>query len=415
MDIAPFRGLRYNTEKLIASGAADAAEAVTAPPYDVISEDDHRALLARSPMNVTALTLGLEPGAEGQYERRAEQLEAWIRDGVLVEDGEHGFYVYEIDYELPGSPGDRRRFLGLVALGRQYPFEEGVVLRHEETFAKVVDDRLRLLEATRTHLESIFLLYADAERRIDSSLEQAANGDPVVRVEAKPREWHALYRLADAGVVRDLVDRFSPQRPIIADGHHRYTMGHRYRTETGAGVPGSAWQLMTFANLFGEGLAILATHRLVRLRGSTAAAAMERISAHLEPVPDADAGGSNAARDLLVETADDRRAFRFPAELRSARKGVEATDYGLLHGYVLDDLLGGNVESVAYYKEGTGEAEALQSGAGDLLFRMNPVGREEFQRVVEGGGLYPHKTTYFYPKLWSGLVLWRLAEREGAD
>ena len=405
MDIAPFRGLRYNLQQLQSQGIDDPAAAVTAPPYDVISPDEHQALLARCPQNVTALTLGSEPGGTSDYAARAGQLEQWIETGVMAEDSAPGFYAYEIDYALPvpGMEGERHRFVGLVALGRQHAFEEGVVLRHEETFPKVVDDRLKLLDATRTHLESIFLLYSDAAGEIDAVLQKAASGEPAIEVEAKPGERHALYRIEEADVVAGLAEKFKGQRPIIADGHHRYTMGHRYRTEMGASVPGSQWQLMTFANLHGDGLAILATHRLVKLSGIDTSAALKILRERFE-------ASEPGERELRIETATEGFDVRFPADVRSGRSGAGATAYNLLQSVVFDEWLAGHVREtdVSYFKEATGESEALRDGRGDILFRMEPVGRAEFQNVVEGGEVYPHKTTYFYPKLWSGLVLWRL-------
>lgn len=408
MDIAPFRGLRFNLAALSRRGIEAPAAAVTAPPYDVISAADHRSLLEGCEYNIAALTLGETPGEVSDYESRRRKLEEWLRSETLVEDPEPGFYVYEIDYAMPAgaASGGRRRFLGLLGLGRLHPFGDRVVLPHEQTFPKVVDDRLRLLEETRTHLESIFLLYADPDRAIDGILAGGASGDAVVRVEAKPGERHSLHRIDDAAVTRDLQERFREQRPIIADGHHRYTTGLRYRAESGAAVPGSEWQLMTFANLFGDGLAILATHRLVRLEGLSPRAAFELLRERLEEV------GEGEARDLRVETAAGAANVRFPASLRRGRSGVAATSYALLDSVVLGDWLAGYVPEggVSYFKEGTGEQAALERGDGDVLFRMQPVDRGEFRQVVQGGEVYPHKTTYFYPKLWSGLALWRIAD-----
>ena len=133
---------------------------------------------------------------------------------------------------------------------------------------------------------------------------------------------------------------------------------------------------------------------------------MDLVCSHLEIVPDA------ASADFRIETADRTVDVRFPSALRDSKSGAAATDYGLLEEVVLGDWLHGVVaaDGVGYFKEATGEREALERGDGDILFRMRPVEREEFQSVVEGGEVYPHKTTYFYPKLWSGMVLWELAE-----
>ena len=397
MDIAPLRGLRFAPER------TTAAE-VTAPPYDVISPSEHQALLDRSAHNITQLTLGSAPGETSPYEERESLLRSWVADGVLQQDASPRFYTYEICYTAPSSERSCR-FLGLIALGRLHAFDERVVLPHEQTFPKVVEDRYQLLSATRTHLESIFLLYSDPDGAIEGRVEAAVRGTPVVEVEAKPGETHALYPIDDPAVISALVSSFESQRPIIADGHHRYTTSLRYRNEAGEDVSGSEWQLMTFANLYSDGLSILATHRLAKLKeGAKVGEVVEALKSRLEPASDSD-------WELCVETATSRDLLRFPAALRQKASGAGATSYGLLHDVVLDDWLSSSLDgegSVRYYKEATGESEALASGEGDLLFRLQPVGRQEFQRVVEAGEVFPHKTTYFYPKLWSGLVLWEV-------
>jgi uncharacterized protein (DUF1015 family) len=354
------------------------------------------------------LTLGTTPGEASDYEERGRLLREWMDAGILEPERQPSFYVYAIDYTIPGS-ARAARMLGLTALGGLHPFEERVVLPHERTFPKVVDDRQRLLEATRTNLESILLLYSDPERSLDRLLEEHARARPAIGVEARPGEVHALYPVSDTKVGRRLTELMRPQRPIIADGHHRYTTSLRYcqaAFRAGQAVPGARWQMMTFANLFSAGVSILATHRLLKLRAGTAAEALSALRSRLEPA----APGN---WDFLVETPGASCPLRVPEGLRGTRSGAARTNYGLLHDLILGDWLlpwAGEAPEIHYFKEGTGEAEALRRGQGDLLFRMRPVDRKEFQAVVRGGELFPHKTTYFYPKLWSGLVLWTLEE-----
>ncbi|HLU49071.1 MAG TPA: DUF1015 family protein, partial [Planctomycetota bacterium] len=206
---------------------------------------------------------------------------------------------------------------------------------------------------------------------------------------------------------RELRDLLLPQRPMIADGHHRYTTSLRFsrRPDVAARFPGAGWQMMTFTNLYGDGLAILATHRLVRLASGTDAEVLSELARRLDPARDDD-------WEITVETRQEKRRFRFPERLRAERRGVARTAYALLHDVILGEWLGpwvGDEPAIEYFKEATGEDDALRSGRGDLLFRMRPVDRSEFEAVVQGGEVFPHKTTYFYPKLWSGLVLWELA------
>lgn len=419
IEIAPFRGLRYLLDGDI-DAASRAAKSLTSAPYDVITPEEHRRLLAVSPHNITHLTLGSRPGEASSYEARGDLLRSWVRDGVLVRDEDPCFYVYVIDYPSMADRGKTVHFRGLIALGRLHPFEEGVVLPHERTFPKVVDDRLSLLEATRTNLESIFLLYSDSSGEIDRILEAHAGGNPVIRVEAKPGETHSLHPVTDVAAFIRLTNFLATQRPIIADGHHRYTTSLRYWTEgrtTGNAVPGAEWQMMTFANLHGDGLSILATHRLIKLKdrrahtlsrtGSLVPSVVASLLSKFETAEDANC-------DLWIETRERKVAVRFPETLSRSKSGVARTSYALVHDVVLKDWLGGLVEEegIRYFKEGTGEHAALEAGEGDILFRMRPVDPREFQDVVQGGEVFPHKTTYFYPKLWSGLVLWPIEEPE---
>ncbi len=412
MDVLPLRGLRFDCAGLARANGGK-PPLVTAPPYDVISPAEHQDLLDASEHNIVRLTLGERPGdASGQensYANRAALMRRWVDDGVLCRESEPCFYVYEIEYTVPGT-SDRRRMFGFTGLGKLHPFEDGVVLRHEETFERTVEDRKRLLEATRTNLESIFLLYSDPEREIDEALVAAASGDPVVRVEAKPGETHAIYPVRDTRLTAAITEKMRSQRPLIADGHHRYTTSlvyHRDLVARGADVPGSGWRLMTFANLFSDGLSILATHRLLKLRdGADLTTALARLEERLDP-------GSDDDWDLTIETRTGSREFRIPDDVRAAHEGVRGTDYALLRDVVIGEWLRDWVDdspNVAYYKAGTGETEAIRRGDGDILFRLRPVGREEFRSVSEGGEVFPHKTTYFYPKLWSGLVLWSLED-----
>ena len=410
MEIAPFRGLRFDLEKIKAQGG-DASPVVTAPPYDVLSPPAHQALLDASPCNIVRLTLGDEPGATPSYEGRAGLLEDWIESGVLAQEDTSVYYACTVDYVIPGTETSAR-MVSLVALGRLHEFDERIVHPHEQTFPKVVADRQSLLEATRCNLESILLLYNDSAGEIDSLLEEAASGEPLIEVEAAPGEVHGLYPVRDPAAVLRLTELMGEQSPIIADGHHRYTTGLLYRkalAEAGQQVPGSDWQMMTFANLMSEGVSILATHRLLKLsEGSAVSQALELLDSRRELAGEDD-------WEIRVETASEVRNYRLGAEVLAGKQGASATSYGLVQDEIIGSWLTpftGDEPEVFFYKEGTGEDEALREGTGDLLFRMRPVGRGEFQKVIDGAEVFPHKTTYFYPKLWSGLVLWRLAAVE---
>lgn len=407
MEIAPFRGLRFDLEKIKAH-TGEASPAVTAPPYDVLSPEAHQQLLDASSCNIVRLTLGDAPGEIPSYEGRAQLLDSWIESGILLHEDNPVYYVCTVDYVIPGSEV-HARMVSLVALGRLHEFEERIVQPHEQTFPKIVADRQSLLEATCCNLESILLLYNDASGEIDSLLEEAAGREPVIEVEAGPGEVHALYPVRDPAAALRLTELMGERRPIIADGHHRYTTSLLYRkalAESGRQVPGSNWKMMTFANLMSEGVSILATHRLLKLgEAGSVSRALEILDDRLEPAGEDD-------WEIRVETAEEFRNYRLGEKALAGKEGAAATSYGMVQDEIIGSWLtplAGEEPEVFFYKEGTGEDDALREGKGDLLFRMRPVGRSEFQEVIDGSEVFPHKTTYFYPKLRSGLVLWRLA------
>ncbi len=399
--IAPFRALRFAAE------VAGRPEEWVAPPYDIIAPAEHRALLERSPWNIVRLTLGEQPGKKEDYAARAARLIDWKKRGVLREDDSPALWIYGCDYTVPGT-SKRARFRGLATLGRLHAFEERVVLPHERTFPEHVDDRFHLLEATRAHLEPIFLLYEDPDETIDGVLDECSREDPELAVEARPGEVHALWPVRERAAIERLRESFRSQRPIIADGHHRYTTALQYREHVAGDPsrrPGSEWQPMVLGNLVGDGLSILATHRLVNCRGQ-ADEALLILEQHLEPAGEDD-------WDYVVETVERTERFRIPEEIRESSSGAASSDYGVLESLVLESWLRPALSpdralGVRFFKEGTGEREALERGEGDLLFRMRPVPAGQFRSVVEGGEVFPQKTTFFYPKLWSGLVLWSL-------
>ena len=408
MDIAPFRGLRFDLGK-VAEKVGQDAPVVTAPPYDVLSPEAHQTILDTSPCNIVQLTLGDRPGEIPSYEGRAQVLQGWIESGILAYEDSPVYYVCTVEYTVPGTD-TRARMVSFVALGRLHEFDERIVQPHEQTFPEVVQDRQSLLEATRCNLESIMLLYNNASGEIDSLLDEISNGEPVMEVEASPGEVHALYPVTDPASALRLTEFMGEQRPIIADGHHRYTTSLLYRkalAESGQQVPGTDWKMMTFANLRSEGVSILATHRLLKLRDSSdVPQALALLDEWLDPAGEDD-------WEIRVETADAARCYRLGEKALIGKSGAAATSYGIVQDEIIGSWLAPLTDEepeVSFYKEGTGEDEALRAGCGDLLFRMRPVGRGEFQEVIDGEEVFPHKTTYFYPKLWSGLVLWRLED-----
>ena len=340
-DVKPFRALRYDER------AAGPLESLVAPPYDVISAEQRESYLTRSPYNVVRLTL---PDDEG---KAAELLTEWRDEGVLVRDDEPTFWWLSQEYVGPDKV--RRRRDGLVAALRVEPYETGAVLPHERTHAGPKEGRLRLLRAVRTHVEPIFLLY-------DGMLKEPF-GEPVMDVEldgVRSRLWRYPRPVPD----------FTDASLLIADGHHRYETALAFHEEDG--TEASAWLLAVLVPTSQQGLTIFPTHR---------------IATRTKPLP-----------PLESHSNGDDRAL---AEVYT-REGT-----GYLYGEQgeLDTELVDRYASEVRYTPSAEEARAaVDSGEAEAAFLLRPPTVEQVAAVAEAGKTMPQKSTFFYPKLTSGLL-----------
>ena len=339
-DLKPFRALRYDERRAGPLGS------LIAPPYDVISAEDRERFLTRSPHNVVRLTL---PDDEA---KAAELLAEWQEEGVLVRDDEPAFWWLAQDYVGPDKVPRRRD--GLVGALRVEPYETGSIRPHERTHAGPKEGRLRLLRALRTHVEPIFLLYP-------GSL-PAAKGDPVIDVEldgVRSRLW----RLESAP---DLADA----ELLIADGHHRYETALAFHEEDG--TEASARLLAVLVPTEQKGLTIFPTHRI---------ATRTKPLPPLEPQPDGD-------ECALAEVY--------------TRQGTGYL-YGE-HGELDTELVARYAPEVRYTPSAEEARAAVDAGEAEAAFLLRPPTVEQVAAVAEAGRTMPQKSTFFYPKLTSGLL-----------
>ena len=337
-EIRPFRALRYSAE-------AGPLQDLVAPPYDVISPQERERYLARSPYNVVHLTL---PDSE---EQAASDLEAWRRDGVLVEEEPAVWWVAQ-DYT--GPDGIERTREGFAASLRVEPYETGAVLPHERTHAGPKEGRLRLLRATRTELEPIFLLY-DAE-------------PPVARPERAPDIE------AEEGGVRTRLWKLPGAEPridvplLIADGHHRYETALAFSQED----PSATHMLVVLVSSRAPGLVIFPTHRLVRRLGEVPVSELADLP---DPLP-----GPVLYRD--------GRYWRIETDEEIDAEAVAKLD----------------AEVVGYAPVASEAVSAVDRGEAEAAFLLRPVSVEQVAARAAAGGVMPQKTTFFYPKLLSGML-----------
>jgi uncharacterized protein (DUF1015 family) len=426
-EIRPFRGLRYHLP------ASEIGRSI-APPYDVISPQLQDALYASGPHNVVRIEYGREEG-DARYQVAAETLRRWRDAGVLVPEPAPALYLYEQEFTHDGRSYRRRGVLGRVRLE---PFESGVIRPHELTMAPAKADRLALLRATRTNVSPILALVDDADGAFARALE-AVSAHPVVDAEDIAGQRHRLTVIDDPTLIARLRDALAGRPLTIADGHHRYETALAYLAERRATA--GAWTgeepenfvLMAVTSTADPGLLILPIHRLVRPRTlppDPVAALREAFD-----VEDAGALADASARDRLLRLLAEagRRTTAFgaaglaPGRLHlltvRERAAVErrmppghppawrALDVNVLQYGVLEPLLGIDGATIAAgehvrYTENAAEAlDAVAAGAVPLAFLVNPTRAEQVIAVAAAGDRMPQKSTFFYPKLGTGLVL----------
>jgi uncharacterized protein (DUF1015 family) len=352
-DVQPFRAIRY----------ARPSAAVTAPPYDVISPEEREAYLARDPHNVVHLTLSESEEAAGELFRE------WLAQGVLLEEDDPAVWVVAQDYVGPDDVERQRH--GLVASLRVEPYETGVVLPHERTHPGPKESRLRLLRAARAHLEPIFLLY-DGEPPLGHP-----GREPDLGVEGT-----SLWRLPDG----DVSGFFANRQLLIADGHHRYETALAYAREQEA-LEG-AWMMVVLVSIQDPGLEIFPTHRVFAGRAD--------IPIEGEPVDSVEQGLARLASSPFSRAA-----------VVAYRRGVVR----LLDGQPgeldveLVERLGH--EGISYTPDWHEAVARVDDGAADVAFLLRPTRIEDVFERARRGEVLPPKTTYFFPKLTSGLLFAR--------
>jgi uncharacterized protein (DUF1015 family) len=429
-DIRPFRALRYDPEV-----AGDPALLV-APPYDVIGPSLHEALLARHPRNAVRLDLpAAVPGEDPdqRYRRVAHTLAAWRSDGTLRKDPRPSVYVYEQTYRVPGTSTQRIQ-RGFFARLRIEPFGPGSsVLPHERTLSGPKEDRYRLLRATGLNTSPVVGLYEDPAHASGAALASAAAGTPAADLVDDEGVRHRLWVVAaePGGAAEVLLATTSAGPVFIADGHHRYETAVRYRNERRVQStetdPAFDFLLMLFLDA-ASALTVLPTHRLVRRIGD---AGLARLGAGLPRLfeveattPEALVGRFGGAGGLTggegrfgLLTRGDAwllRARREAFEPLQASGGaaVRALDVSML-GAALDALLDIDADAVAggqrvaYSKSAPEAAAAVASGDDgvDAAFLLEPTPVASILAVARDGDVMPQKSTYFYPKALTGLLL----------
>ena len=443
--VFPFRAFRYNPD-------LGSLEHLLTQPYDKISPAMQEKYYAADPHNLIALEKGrTHPGDTPQnnvYTRAAASLGDWIRNDIVRQDPSASFYAYSQEYTVPGTD-ERRTRRGFIGAGQLEEYSAGVVFRHEQTLSGPKADRLELLRHTQTHTGQLFMLYSDPQRRADEILAEAESLALETELRDEYGVVHRLRIISDPERVAAIQQAMAYQKLVIADGHHRYETALAYSNEcrARAGKIDSEAPyervMMTFVNTHSEGLTILPTHRVAAHIHDFSWPAVRR---HLEPWFSAEefsfsseATKAEARKKFLncLQNARARRAIGvYPAadsQKRTSyaltlREGVNLAqllpnvsplqrelDVVLLHEGILEPALGITPQAVTaeahltYEREASAALDAVDSGRAQISFLLNPCAVEQVMRIATAGEVMPQKSTDFYPKLLSGITMYRVA------
>jgi uncharacterized protein (DUF1015 family) len=414
-DIQPLRALHY--DQSVVGALAD----VTSPPYDVIDAEQREALLKRSPFNVVAVDLPKgEPGGRDSYTTAGEQFEAWQMQGVVVRDPEPSLWAHTQTYT--GPDGQERTRRGFFCRVRIEGYGPGRVRPHERTHPGPKEDRLRLMRATRTNLSPIFSLYSDPQNVAWKALEPATAETPWGEVSDGDGTTHKLWRVSDPQAIAAVQAATSDVELLIADGHHRYETADTYAEELG-GDGEHRYVLMCLVALEDPGLTVFPTHRLVRgLDRERQEALRETLRRDFEiaEVPFDRIAPERGAGPLQLGYIDSHhlQPYRLTlkdqaiadAALPDFSEAYRSLDTGVLEALLLKGALGLSDDDIShfnglFYARSTAEAVArVRSGEYDAAFLMRPTPVSQVRDVAASGENMPPKSTFFYPKLLTGLL-----------
>ena len=443
--VLPFKGYRYDPEVI-----EDFREVVS-PPYDVIKGKLVDLLHNRSPYNISHIIKGGrrpdDDESENEYTRAREYLEAWIEEKVLFKEEKEAFYVYAQEFHCLGEDYTRWGFIGLIELedfgtaGNGNDENFSGVLQHEETLPKDIEDRLSLLRATEANFGQIFVIYPDPEGIVDGVLAEKMKEGPAMTADDGLGVIHKLWAITDKVEIDTITGAMKERYAIIADGHHRYKTALAYKEES-PGLESARYRMLTFVNMSNPGLVVLPTHRLVQhLEGFEIDSVIEKLTEdfHVRRYGPGAEAKAKMFRDMDGDFtgrkhgfgiyANDGNFYALTLKEESVTDSVtgksdswKKLDVTILHWLILERYLGIDEEKLAggtigggsfvEYIKGIGDAvegsiEAVNGGA-QAVFFMNPTKVSEVEAVAGNFEIMPQKSTFFYPKVYTGFTINKL-------
>lgn len=422
-EIKAFKGLRY-TEK-----AGDIGQ-LCCPPYDIINGEEREALIEKNQYNLIRLELPVLGGSEDltPYYEAAKTLRTWLKEEILKTDEKEAVYIYEMEFSAYGKSHKVKGFVSLVKLE---PFSKGVILPHEETLSKAKTDRFNLMKTTGCNFSQIYSLYMDEDNSTFDLIDKVSQGQPDSCFTDSDNVTHRMWIARDSEFIAALTEKLSDKKLYIADGHHRYETALNYKNYVEGNldeIGSSGYVPMMLVNMENEGLVVFPTHRIVRdLQNFDYNEVCEKCREYFDIVPylNREKGEEGLARAY----AEGKKAFvLFTGDnnytlltlknidvmntlLPEGCNALKQLDVSILHTLILERIFGIDKENMAKqinltYTRSMQEAiEAVDQKRADCCFLLNPTRVSEIRDVAAAGDKMPQKSTYFYPKLTTGLVM----------
>lgn len=440
-DIKPFKGILYNQDKI--SSLLD----VTAPPYDVISPTEQDELYRRSDANVIRLILGKEQSGDNshnnKYTRAAATFREWLDRGILKEDSAPSIYIYEHQYQLKN--GKERSRIGIVALVKLEALGKGRVLPHEKTLYKPTQDRFNLLMATHATFCQIFGLYSDPKNQMNPIIEHVTNPIPELEIIDEDGVIHRMWKISDPTTIEDIQSIMKDKTLYIADGHHRYETALKIQKEMQESTSNySGEELFNYAammlvDMHNQELTVLPVHRVLKnLESNIVTDLIDNLKPYfdIETLPFS-AQDELQQRQQFLDQIEQRGKTQHVFGMYSGnsnyylltlkdeqlldkilkQKNAEnwkKLDVAILHSLIIDYLL--HIKTIAsqiqthikFVKDDDKAIDLVNSNKYQLAFFVNPTKVDQIREISDQGAVLPQKSTYFYPKPLSGLVMFRL-------
>ena len=418
-EVTPFKGILYNPQAVHAG-------AVMAPPYDIVSPELKEELYNKSPYNIIRVDFGKDDDGDNEqrnrYTRASQFLSDWLKKEVLLRDPEPSFYCYEISYELCGENKKIRGFLGAVRIEE---LGKGKVHPHEMTYSKPKSDRLNILRHCNANTSPIFSLYSSKEKLASSILDDTSNKPPYIEASDRDGFTHRLWKISSSASTEIIREEMSDKDIYIADGHHRYETALAFRKEMEdkgmehTGKEPFNYVLMFLSNMEEEGLTLLPTHRIIEINSDI------KIKASLKKYFDIQKVNMEGADEIELRhkmfEIMQSRGHSFGMFLTNSNnyytltykssnldlnlpESLKRLDVSILHKLIFEKLL--NVDHFEYEMDPDIAVERSRKGSFEAVFFLNPTRIRDVKEVALAGHRMPPKSTYFYPKLLTGMVIY---------